>query len=125
MKRISTAMVLILASATVALAHGSYVRRVPNGSAFSCNTCHTEKKFQDDFKNNGLKWNRALAIKDSDGDGASNGVELQDPGGTWRENNPDPKVPGWSTYNPDSRGSRPPYAPVEPTSMGRVKALFK
>jgi hypothetical protein len=125
MKRISMVMVLMLALAAVALGHGSYVRRVPNGSAFSCNTCHSEEKFQRDFKENGLKWTKALAVKDSDGDGASNGVELQDPEGTWRENRPDPKVPGWRTYNPDSRTSRPPYAPVAPTSMGRVKALFK
>jgi hypothetical protein len=125
MKRISTVLALILASATVALGHGSYVSRVPNGSAFSCDTCHTEKKFQKDFKDNDLKWNKALAVKDSDGDGASNGVELQDPEGKWSPGKADPKVRGWKTYNPDDRKNKPPYAPVGPTSMGRVKALFK
>lgn len=124
-KRLSIAFALVTAAATVALGHGQYVQRIPNGSVYSCDNCHKEHKFQQDFKNNGLKWDKALAVKDSDGDGASNGVELQDPDGKWSQGKADPKVPGWRTYNPDDHTSTPPYAAVEPVSMGRVKALYR
>lgn len=111
--------------AAAAFAYESYVTKIPNGSAFSCNTCHKEKKFYADFKAAGNKWTPALAGKDSDGDGYSNGIELQDPYGKWQPGKPDPKREAWSTYNPDDSRSVPPYDPVAPTSMGRVKALFK
>ncbi|NIT35258.1 MAG: hypothetical protein GTN49_01970 [candidate division Zixibacteria bacterium] len=54
-KRLSIALVLTVAAATVALGHSQYVSRIPNGSVFRCDTCHTEHKSQQDFKNNGLK----------------------------------------------------------------------
>jgi hypothetical protein len=117
--------VTVLVGATLAFGKGSYVSKVPNGGVFSCDTCHKEKKMYVDFENNGLKWDETLAAKDSDGDGYSNGIELQDPYGKWREKQPDPKRPGWSTYNPDDSKSVPPYHAVEPTSWGRVKALYK
>jgi hypothetical protein len=115
----------VAAAAAAAFGYGSYVERIPNGTVFGCNTCHNQEEFLADFKAAGNKWSRALAAKDSDGDRASNGVELQDPEGKWTVGKADPKIPGWQTYNPDNKGSVPPYAPVEPTSMGRVKALFK
>ncbi len=115
----------VLVTMAAAFGYGSYVERIPNGTAFSCNTCHSEEKFLADFKAAGSKWTPGLAAKDSDGDRASNGVELQDPEGKWTQGKADPKIPGWRTYNPDSKTSVPPYAPVEPVSMGRVKALFK
>lgn len=122
MRLLTIAAVTLVAAA--AFGYESYVARIPNGSAFGCGTCHSEGKFRADFKAAGNKWTPALARKDSDGDRASNGVELQDPEGKWSVGKADPKVPGWQTYNPDSRTSVPPYAPVAPTSMGRVKALF-
>ncbi|UCH78538.1 MAG: hypothetical protein JSU81_00910 [Candidatus Coatesbacteria bacterium] len=124
MRLLVLGLVLAFAAGT-AFGYGSYVAKVPNGDAFSCNTCHKEKKFYDDFKTNGNKWDETLAAKDSDGDGASNGVELQDPQGKWRENKPNPKIPGWDTYNPDDRTSIPPYVGVAPDSWGRVKALYR
>jgi hypothetical protein len=125
MRYFIAAISAIIVMAPWAFGHSEYVQRIPNGSGYSCNNCHNEHKFQQDFKNNGLKWDKTLALKDSDGDGASNGVELQDPEGKWTQGKADPKVPGWSTYNPDDHTSTPPYAPVEPTSMGRVKALYR
>src|SRR6266545_4003750 len=74
--------------------------KVPNGSVFSCNTCHlpdpapksanTQMKL--DFLNNvpTKTWTLELANKDSDGDGFSNGEELQDPNGTWAIGQTDP-----------------------------------
>ncbi len=123
--RLIACIVLGLAVAvTAAFGYSSYVSKVPNGSVFSCQTCHKEKKFKADFANNGHKWDAALAVKDSDGDGATNGVELQDPNGNWRENDPDPHINGWDTYNPDDHNSTPPYAAVAPASFGRIKALY-
>ena len=74
--------------------------KVPNGSVFSCNSCHlpdpapksanTQMKL--DFLNNvpTKTWTLELANKDSDGDGFSNGEELQDPNGTWAIGQTDP-----------------------------------
>jgi hypothetical protein len=117
--------VTFVAMAATAFGYTSYVAKIPNGDVYGCNSCHLERKFYTDFKDNGNKWNRALAVVDSDGDGASNGVELQDPEGVWSEGKQNPKIPGWSTYNPDNSRSVPPYADVEPVSWGRVKALFR
>lgn len=123
--RLSYLFVLLLASAGVASAHSQYLNSIPNSNVYNCNTCHYQGKFKNDFAANNHQWNYALAVKDSDGDGATNGVELQDPQGNWRPGQPNPHINGWSTYNPDNPSSVPPYAPVEPGSWGRVKALYK
>lgn len=125
MRIVYIALLASVVAAATAFGYNSYVAKIPNGDAFRCNSCHKSEKFLTAFKNNGNVWNEALAKLDSDGDRASNGVELQDPDGKWRENNPNPKIPGWNTYNPDDSGSTPPYADVEPVSWGRVKALFR
>jgi len=69
-----------------------FLIQVPNTSKFSCNTCHTNgggtprNPFGLDVKknlsNNKINWT-ALSKLDSDGDGYTNGVELQDPNGTY------------------------------------------
>ena len=79
-------------------ARSKRVRQVPNGSAASCNTCHTAgggsplNPFGLEIVTNFLTaagpagdviWGPELAALDSDGDGASNGAELGDPDGTW------------------------------------------
>lgn len=81
-----------------ATARAKRVSQVPNGSAFSCNTCHTTgggsplNPFGLEVMANFLtaagaagdvRWGPELAALDSDGDGASNGAELGDPQGTW------------------------------------------
>ena len=87
-------------------ARSKRVRQVPNGSAASCNTCHTAgggsplNPFGIEIVTNFLTeagpagdviWGPELAALDSDGDGASNGAELGDPEGTWVAGNPDPE----------------------------------
>lgn len=71
------------------------VNQVPNGNVNSCMTCHTSNNggarnvfgqmvgssFLDGSGN--VIWNSNLAMADADGDGFSNGHELQDPFGTW------------------------------------------
>lgn len=86
-------------------ARSKRVRQVPNGSAASCNTCHTAgggsplNPFGLEIVTNFLTaagpagdviWGPELAALDSDGDGASNGAELGDPEGTWMVGDPDP-----------------------------------
>lgn len=73
--------------------------KIPNGNKFSCNTCHTNgggtprNAFGLDVKKNlsgnNINW-AALSKLDSDGDGFTNGVELQDPDGTWTPGSPQP-----------------------------------
>ena len=87
-------------------ARSKRVRQVPNGSAASCNTCHTAgggsplNPFGIEIVTNFLTatgpagnviWGSDLAALDSDGDGASNGAELGDPDGTWMVGDPDPE----------------------------------
>ncbi len=81
----------VIAAAALALTAPSafglsdLVSRIPNGSIFSCGTCHTISfgwnAFGQDFKQNNQVWNAWLASLDSDGDGLTNGQELGDPDG--------------------------------------------
>jgi hypothetical protein len=76
------------------------VSQIPNGSKFSCNTCHTSgggtprndfgKLIQKSFlvqegSQFNTKWGPLLASLDADNDGVTNGQELQDPYGIWTE----------------------------------------
>jgi hypothetical protein len=112
-------------AASASFGWSGWESRVPNGQVFGCNTCHLELKFYADMVANGNVWDENLAAKDSDGDGYSNGIELQDPYGVWRPGQANPSRPAWDTYNPDSSASVPPYDEVAPTSWGRVKAMFR
>lgn len=103
----------------------AYVSRIPNGNRFSCQTCHsdgnfnnppTSTQFRVDFWANGRVWDAALAALDSDGDGVPNGVELQDPTGSWQQGQP---APGNASLvsNPSDNGSTPPATPTpQPTN---------
>ncbi|MBI1390513.1 MAG: hypothetical protein GC154_18915 [bacterium] len=97
-------------------AKSSYPSTVPNGTVFSCNTCHTSSfgfnKFGSDYRSNGKKWSAALAQKDSDGDGVSNGEELLDPNGSWVKGQANPGNASQVT-NPGDASSKP--VQVQPT----------
>jgi len=77
--------------------------QIPNGSKFSCATCHTDpngggprnqfgQAVESRVTVGGTEqfWGSALAALDSDGDGKTNGQELQDPSGAWRPGQADP-----------------------------------
>jgi hypothetical protein len=64
-------------------------------------------------------WTPALAAMDSDGDTFSNGVELQDPDGTWTLGDPDPGVPDL-TSNPGDDNS----VAIEAVTWGKIKELY-
>ncbi|UCE26528.1 MAG: hypothetical protein JSW52_09265 [Candidatus Coatesbacteria bacterium] len=124
MLRFTTIFVLTLLAANGAFGHGGYVDLVPNGSVNSCNTCHLNFSFGQDFGDGDEQWTAALAAMDSDGDGYSNGVELLDPDGTWSVGDPDPGDPADVT-NPDDPDDFPDDTGVDPASFGKTKSVFR
>lgn len=99
------------------------VSQIPNGSKFSCVNCHNgtggpRNPFGLTIQSGYLTvsgaggdviWGAALAMIDSDGDGFSNGIELQDPSGAWTTGSPAPGVFA-SVTNPGTSTSKPPSA---------------
>ena len=97
--------------------------QVPNGSKYSCNTCHTSGggssrnsfglEIQNNFLSSGdVVWGAELAAIDSDGDGFTNGEELQDPNGEWTAGTPAPGDIELVT-NPGDPNDFPPLTSVE------------
>jgi len=103
-------LALLLWSPT-ATAVPTHEEQVPHGKAFGCVTCHVQEEdpalheFGLDFQDNAARWDPALAERDSDGDGASNGVELGDPDGEWAPGEPAPEL---TPTNPGDPNSTPP-----------------
>ena len=87
-----------------------------DGAAVGSNLCHTagggsarnpfgvvvEGLLADPTDQTETFWDAALAALDSDGDGATNGVELLDPNGTWTPGNTDPGDAALVTHPGDS-----------------------
>ena len=84
------------------------VEQIPNGRNYTCDSCHGKASLlPSDLTPFGMDVNRTLSSNnvdwaaiwnlDSDGDGFSNGLELGDPGGSWRRGDPHPDQP---TANP-------------------------
>jgi len=108
----------LLLFGSLAFPFSKRVNQMPNGSKFSCSNCHlnaggggTRNAYGEDIRNhldnNGdLVWGAALAGLDSDGDGASNGTELQDPTGSWQSGQAQPGDYNLVT-NPGDAGSTP------------------
>ena len=113
------AAVVGLLSVAAADARPWRVEQLPNGSKFSCSNCHhspyggprnafglaVEKEVTRGSR--APFWSIALAAKDSDGDGASNGEELGDKDGDGKPTD------GAEVTNPGSSKSKP-SKPVEP-----------
>ncbi len=125
MKKIYIPVFLILAVSITFLTGRSFrVQQVPYGSKYSCNTCHTEgggtprNPFGLDVESrvtpggNETFWGPDLAALDSDGDGFTNGEELQDPNGTWKQGDADPGDPTAVTH-PGDPNDHPPIVSVE------------
>lgn len=90
----SIGVIIFAFSISNADAKSAMVNQIPNGSVNSCATCHKSNSNYSfnpfgSVINSGhlvsgkVKWSAALANLDSDGDGYTNGTELQDPAGTW------------------------------------------
>ena len=92
---------------------------IPNGNINSCLNCHVTSFGgpRNTFGNSvaplvapggcGQFWNSTLAALDSDGDGFTNGEELQDPSGSWTSGDPNPGNPALVS-NPGDASSVPP-----------------
>ncbi|MCX6148641.1 MAG: T9SS type A sorting domain-containing protein [Candidatus Kapabacteria bacterium] len=116
MKFIFTIVVFIvyLVNFNVSISEEAWVLRIPNGSKNTCMNCHssllggknTVIAFGAAFRTNGLTWNATLAKLDSDGDGFTNGQELQDSAGVWKRNTADPGNSKLVT-NPSDKNSKP------------------
>ena len=123
-----------------AAARGKRVSQIPNGAAFSCNSCHTagggtpRNAFGLEIEANFLTaagaagdvlWGPELAALDSDGDGASNGAELGDPDGTWVAGDTNPEGEAFAPGDPTST---PPPAShdtaVEVSTWAQIKHLI-
>lgn len=76
------------------------VDQIPNGSKYQCLNCHFNiegggarnpfgQTVEDNLSNGNVRWDLIFNI-DSDGDGFTNGEELQDPDGKWAIGLPDP-----------------------------------
>ncbi len=95
------------------------VNQIPNGAKFGCANCHVSaagggarnafgQKVEQSFLDNqgNVKWSAALAAFDSDGDGFTNGQELQDPNGTWKIGQANPGTSS-AVANPGDKNSKP------------------
>ena len=117
MKSVLFAIVFLGLITLPAMGFQADVENIPNGSVFSCDTCHsTNTNFLNDFSQTGHSWTSALAQKDSDGDGWTNGQELQDPAGNWQpgEANPGNQADVTNPSDPSSHPSDPTATPTNP-----------
>ncbi|HXF82188.1 MAG TPA: Calx-beta domain-containing protein [bacterium] len=117
-------LAVMMAASVLIFGHGRALAlppspdKVPNGAVFSCGTCHLQvgagydyafnTQMKLDFLNTdpSKTWTATLANKDSDGDGFTNGEELQDPEGTWVMGQPNPGSALYVT-NPSVAASAP------------------
>ncbi|MCZ7602594.1 MAG: T9SS type A sorting domain-containing protein [Melioribacteraceae bacterium] len=113
-KIIARAVIMFLIVATgIFIARSFRVNEIPNGNVNTCANCHVSSlgggprnAFGTEVENNFLDvpgasghvlWGSQLAALDSDGDGFTNGEELQDPNGTWTTGSSQPGNPEFVT----------------------------
>lgn len=120
--------VFVLTSISFQFARSFRTSKIPNGGVYSCATCHVSaagsgprnsfgKEVEKHVTPDGHEsfWGPELAKLDSDGDGYTNGEELQDPDGVWLPGMKAPgdqsKVsdPGDPDSTPNSKSSAFPY----------------
>jgi len=111
------------------------VAQIPNGNVNDCANCHVnaagggarnafgsavEAGLDSNGPSGNVQWNATLAGADSDGDGATNGLELQDPTGVWSSGQAAPgdrdlvTLPGSAASVPNQL---PVFAVISPVSV--------
>lgn len=121
-------LIILISSFGILVGRSFRVNQIPNGNVKACANCHNnpagggsrnpfgstvEGGFLDG--NGNVKWGPSLAAIDSDGDGFTNGEELQDPNGTWQIGQPAPGDPSLVTL--------PGVASDFPTSIAVLSTL--
>ena len=124
----------------LAMGREKRVAQVPNGTKFSCLTCHTfpggprnifgqeiegvdgKPGFLDD--NGDVEWGPTLATIDSDLDLFTNGIELQDPTGEWKIGDPNPGDAELVT-NPGDPTSKPEETGIDPMGNADTPSVFR
>lgn len=105
-----TGLALLAFGASYAMGKGTNIKNIPNGTQYNCKTCHKPggykvenlNSFGKDYLGNKSKWDEKLAKADSDRDGFTNGQELCDPEGKWKNGDADP---AGDVYNPGDASS--------------------
>jgi len=127
MKKIYTTILVLISISALSYLVGRGFRstKMPHGKKNDCANCHTSaagggtrNSFGKAVGNlvsvggNETFWGPNLAMVDSDGDGFTNGQELQDPNGTWIEGT---DLPGDanSVTNPGDPNDHPPITSVD------------
>jgi glucose/arabinose dehydrogenase len=121
-----------LSSPGTAFARPFRVNQIPNGAIRGCLNCHVspesggprnpfgqqiESGFLDQPGQMGnVVWGAALAGLDADGDGATNGAELQDPTGAWSIGQPQPGDPALVSNPGFAESDQTILAPIAPLS---------
>lgn len=119
---------LLAGTSAIIVARSFRSGQIPNGNKNACANCHVNPAgggprngFGTEIGRNHMtepggagqvKWSPALAALDSDGDGFTNGQELQDPEGTWTIGQPAPGDPTLVT-NPGDPSDFPSTTAVE------------
>lgn len=124
MKYFTILFITVLITFSVSTGRSFRVNQIPNGNVNGCLNCHTSSAgggklnpFGTMVKNgylinDNVNWNADLANKDADGDGYTNGEELQDALGTWKSGNSSPGNPSFVS-NPGNSISVPNTTRVE------------
>lgn len=124
MKFFTVLLLSVLLFSNMSNSRSFRINQIPNGTIKRCINCHKGvlggdarnpfgKEVENNFlQNDNVVWNAELAGIDSDGDGFTNGEELQDPLGTWKSGDPAPGDPD-NISNPGDPASIPKVTFVE------------